>query len=163
MLGQKYDDFKSLGNTISYPGNFEIINLNEDVQLAYDLISDELQLTKLVKIKDIWVTVHCFDHDTERISSDQSYFIVEERQEDIYFVRSDKQGIDFCLENGIIISSENVDEGGLSSLYRVKFNESLRVEFEEIPPNITRHFGALKSRPIMPHGITFMDLELEIV
>lgn len=163
MLGQKYDDFKSLGNSVLSPDDFEIIKPHEDEQLAYDLISDELQLTKLVNINNVWVTVHCLDNDTERISSKEFYFIIEGRKENVYFIRSDEKGINFCLENEIITSAENVDRGAFSSLYKVEFNELLGVEFEEIPANITRHFRDLKPRPTVPHGVMFVDLELGMI
>ena len=156
MQSEKYLAFKSLDGIETPMYGTLHISLPEDIKISYLPRCKKLILTKRIDFNGINIRISFQEDGTGSIYSDEFAITIENYEDGFYVIITSQQSIDFCLNVGIIEVSNQLEE----SRYDVKFTNSLNLNFDNLPRNITRYFKNLR---VQSCEVMFLDLELEII
>lgn len=154
------------------PRDLEKTNITQELKLSNS--SEELFLFREINFNGMIITAALSQRGHRIIYSDDFCLSIEKFLCDHYAIsvirEHNKKYIDFCLGNHII--EEAIFCGRKKFVYvtpgdnyKVKFNESLKLDFSDTPDDVAKLFPTLYSEEVIskPGKMMFLDLELETI
>lgn len=157
LLQQKLSTLKNLGPSTKI-GITEMFRLNPTLSLGYDTESQQIFLKREIEINGTLVSVILEEIGFKSIEVEAVHFSLMSEERGFHNVltsRSDDSGVNFFLRKEIFTSSTKQEkEGDQTSpftTYTVKVNESLRLDFDDVPDSLLKYFKSITKK----HEFTF--------
>lgn len=132
MEPEKYSAFKSIGETNKLSKYAETITISPGFRVNCSLVKKQLLLVRQVYFNEMLITTTLDESGKGTVWIGSNNLTIVQRNEDYSVVESSEKQIDFFMKNGVVISK-------LGS--KVKFNKSLKIDFDDIPECITKYFS----------------------
>lgn len=143
MSSEKYSFFKSLGRPTRLSSSEETIKISPDLEIFYFQKTDLFRLVRQIFIDRILVKIVLEEKGRKYICSSWGCFLFElkENENGIYRINSIQIGIDFAVQKDIVTFVQCLDEEKkLYASYAVKFNEKLKLDFNDVSKEILKYF-----------------------
>ena len=166
---QRYEIFKSFKTTVP-PKKGDAIKISSNLYLTYGygrMTGDEFILGREMNFNRNRVIIVLSESGKRIVKVNGDYLVITEIKDGHYIVNSDQSFIDFCMKNEIITFSSSLPRKHTfqKSTYSVVFNKSLRLDFSDIPEDLTRYFKKTyqEETHFQTIGMMFVDLDLETI
>lgn len=164
----KYLDFASLPCTIESGHYTQMATLSGGLEVIYDFRTCLLSFIREMEFGGLSLSVIAQEFTKRKMFSNKFHFDFEDHEDGCHLLTStstSKTWLKTCQENKVftLIKEIKDEKHTWKSTYIVKFNESLKLDFEDMPICLTKYFPKFKEIPVPPHGISFMNLDVEIV
>ena len=157
----KYQTFREFGKPKMFMNCVEIIDFSKEVKIIYDLASNQMKLVRQINFGDFIIKVLQIENGELTVYSDNFYFSVKDRKDGYYKIQTDTTcSIDFCVRNKILTLNDNIT----TFEFTVDINPQIKLNFNDLSESITNFFQKSCAGEIkQPHGIMFVDLDIEMI
>ena len=158
---EKFAMFKSIGES-EYFGGVEMIEMAPGLTLNFDCDNCQMHIEREIDFNGMKIHTLVGEDGIKKMVR-YVRFCFEEHENGLHCISKDKTSppvsTEYYTRKNIFSLIRNCEERGS---HIVKFNESLKLDFDDVPDCLEKYFKSLK-RINQPYGVMFLDLEIETI